>query len=117
MTAAAVLLVKFYQTLSYAKSPIPNVCINTSGNHKLFGTVFVLILANVFSAMLGMLFIMYRKYEAYRSSLVKTFYRDGIGYFVLLSALALTNVIINFAPGVRLIFISTKVRTWLTKHY
>jgi hypothetical protein len=36
-------------------------------------------------AMVGMLFIMYRKYKAHRSSLIKAFYRDGIGYFVVLS--------------------------------
>jgi hypothetical protein len=65
-----------------------------------------------------MLFIMYRKYKAHRRSLIKAFYRDGIGYFVVLSgrllslcavsqgnneppALALANVIINFAPGLR----------------
>ncbi|RXW13660.1 hypothetical protein EST38_g12195 [Candolleomyces aberdarensis] len=50
--------------------------------------------------MLGMLFIMFRQYNALRSSLIKTFYRDGIGYFVCLSALALTNLVLNFAPGI-----------------
>jgi hypothetical protein len=37
-----------------------------------------------------MLFIMYRKYKAHRSSLIKAFYRDGIGYFVVLSGRFLT---------------------------
>lgn len=88
------------------QSPIPHVCISASGNPKLFGAFFALILSNVASgsfnvvlllgdcmanpqplagAMLGMLFVMYRRYRAYRSSLINTFYRDGIGYFVLLS--------------------------------
>ena len=50
-------------------------------------------------AMLGMLFIMYRKYEAYRSSLVKAFYRDGIGYFVCLSGEGLDFVLSSTPCG------------------
>ncbi|KAJ2912883.1 hypothetical protein MD484_g7543, partial [Candolleomyces efflorescens] len=94
------LLVIFYRSVSYLDWPMLHVCIIAGGNHKLLGIIFTLLLSNGFIAMLGMLFIMYQKYQAHRSSLINAFYRDGIGFFMGLSVLALTNVVLNFAPGV-----------------
>jgi amino acid transporter len=81
-----------------------HVCIIAGGDHKLLGILFTLLLSNGFGtfmvqflttlhgilqvitvALIGMLLIMYRKYQAHRSSLVKAFYSDGIGFFVGLS--------------------------------
>jgi hypothetical protein len=45
-------------------------------------------------AMLGMVVIMYRKYKTHRSSLIKAFYRDGIGYFFFLSGKCRTHIVI-----------------------
>ncbi|KAJ2931035.1 hypothetical protein H1R20_g6059, partial [Candolleomyces eurysporus] len=47
--------------------------------------------------MLGMLFILFRKYRDQKSSLIKAFYRDGVSYFACLSAAALTNIVLNVA--------------------
>ncbi|KAJ2915170.1 hypothetical protein MD484_g5223, partial [Candolleomyces efflorescens] len=110
-------LVKFLRSVLYIDSPIPSVpCLQVAGEYKLLGAVFTLALSNGIIAMLGMMVIMYYKYKTNRSSLIKAFYRDGIGYFVFLggkfwtltamssqksnkfTGLAVTNIVLNFAP-------------------
>jgi hypothetical protein len=76
-----------------------------SANHKLFGGMFALFLSSVTGefiltsclhaesmvlrlvlvAMLGMLYIIFRKYKTHSSSLLTAFSRDGAGYFLCLS--------------------------------
>ncbi|KAJ2912882.1 hypothetical protein MD484_g7542, partial [Candolleomyces efflorescens] len=68
-------------------------CIPASGNMVLLGIVFGLLLCSVTVIMLAMLYIMFRKYRDLKtSSLVAIIYRDGLVYFLCLSALACANV-------------------------
>ncbi|KAJ2915172.1 hypothetical protein MD484_g5225, partial [Candolleomyces efflorescens] len=102
LAASSAFFAKFYYSVVYSDDfPLPRVCVHESGDHQLLGVVFALYLASVVVAMLGMMFIMFRKYKAYRSSLITAFLRDGIGYFVCLSALATANIVLNFVPGLK----------------
>ncbi|KAJ2932973.1 hypothetical protein H1R20_g4110, partial [Candolleomyces eurysporus] len=89
-----VVFARWLQSVKFVDLPMRNVgCIPAGANMTLLGIVFSLLLCSVTAIMLSMLYIMFRKYRDLRtSSLISIIYRDGLVYFVCLSALACANV-------------------------
>ncbi|KAF5334379.1 hypothetical protein D9611_013559 [Ephemerocybe angulata] len=109
--SASFLLYKFLDSVKFVKSPFLNmVCLPLHLNSTLLAYVFTLLLLSVIIVMLIMVCIAFKKQGNFNSALVTTFYRDGIFYFICLSALASANIIVNFAApaGYKFLFIQTE---------
>lgn len=88
--SALVLTLRFHKSLKFAALPPPfsETCMPVEGNTDLLSGSFGLILTSLATVMFIMMFIAVRKHRDLNSSLLRVFYRDGIFYFVVLSALA-----------------------------
>lgn len=93
------LLVRFLQSLRFKKWPFPNIpaCMPVAGESDFLGGVFATVLLSVSIVMTIMMFLVVRKHRDLNSTLLTTFYRDGIFYFVVFTVLSTVNIIISFA--------------------
>ncbi|RXW23630.1 hypothetical protein EST38_g2234 [Candolleomyces aberdarensis] len=111
--SALALLIRFLQTIVFTKFPIPNiVCMPARTDSKLLGGVFALLLGSVIIVMFIMMYIAFRKHRNFNSTLLSVFYRDGIFYFICLSALASANIVVNLAApegGFKFLLVQTEI--------
>lgn len=97
MAAAFVLISKFLQSIVFVDLPFPNVeCLPASAQGNLAAGAFAATLANAIIVMLIMVYTAVRQHLDLQNKLFKILYRDGIVYFILLSALSGANVAVNF---------------------
>lgn len=111
-TGAAVLITKFLHSTKFGPLPIPTVCMPLQADSVLLCGAFTMILGSIVIVMLIMVYIALQEHRGCRSALLMIFYRDGIFYFICLSALALANIIVNLvAPegGLKLLLVQTEV--------
>ncbi|KAF6751509.1 hypothetical protein DFP72DRAFT_475194 [Ephemerocybe angulata] len=110
---AFALLTRFLKTVNFVKLPIPNlVCMPASAKSTMLGGVFALLLGSVVIVMFIMMYIAFRKHRNFNSALLTVFYRDGIFYFICLSALASANILVNLAApegGLKFLFVQTEI--------
>lgn len=100
-------LVRFLNSLEYAPSPIPTVvpCYTTKAKSKLLSTVYIMVLCSEIVIMFMTLWICFTRYKASKSPLVALFYRDGLGYFWILSLISAGNIICHFAAPITYIYL------------
>ncbi|TEB31415.1 hypothetical protein FA13DRAFT_1732855 [Coprinellus micaceus] len=98
-----VFLARFIQSLEYAQSPIPTIvgCLPVKASAKDLSIVFVLIMASEIVILIITLWLIFSKFRQSKNRLVTLFYRDGLVYFVLLTAISAGNIICNLVapPG------------------
>ncbi|TEB32172.1 hypothetical protein FA13DRAFT_287702 [Coprinellus micaceus] len=105
-------LARYISTVKYVKYPFNNMtCMPSTGESELLGITFALLLTSVVVVMLMMMYIAFLKHRDLNNALMMIFYRDGIFYFICISALASTNIFVNFfAPhGYKFLFVQTEV--------
>ncbi|KAF6748913.1 hypothetical protein DFP72DRAFT_914933 [Ephemerocybe angulata] len=111
------LLSEFLRSVDYRKFPIPGlVCMPICGDSILLSGSFILLLGSLIVVMLIMVYTALREHrKVSESAILKVFYRDGIFYFICLSALALANIIVNLmvppgaAGGFKFLLVQTEV--------
>ncbi|KAF5325644.1 hypothetical protein D9611_000316 [Ephemerocybe angulata] len=98
--ASFTLLARYIGTVKFIQWPFPNLnCMPSEAKASLLGGVFATLLGSVIIAMLIMVSIAYRKHRGFNSALLQVFYRDGVFYFICLSALASANIGVSFAAS------------------
>ncbi|TEB32178.1 hypothetical protein FA13DRAFT_287727 [Coprinellus micaceus] len=97
------ILISFLNSMEYRQLPLRNLpCMPVTANATLLGGVFATLLEGVIIALVLMIFLANRKHHlalavsGFKSPLLSVFYRDGIFYFICLSAILTTNIIITF---------------------
>ncbi|KAF5334391.1 hypothetical protein D9611_013555 [Ephemerocybe angulata] len=109
--SAFFLLYKFLESVKFVESPFLNmICLPLHLDSNLLAYVFTLLLLSVIIVMLIMVWIAFQKQRNFNSALLTIFYRDGVFYFICLSALASANIIVNFAApaGYKFLLIQTE---------
>ncbi|KAF6758714.1 hypothetical protein DFP72DRAFT_1064817 [Ephemerocybe angulata] len=102
-------LIKFIISIEYAPSPLPSLfaCLPVKGENKMLSIVFILILISEL-VILGLTFwLCLTDHKESKSPLVATFSRDGLFYFLLLSAVSCGNIICNLAAPTAYIYLLT----------
>ncbi|KAF6745960.1 hypothetical protein DFP72DRAFT_923709 [Ephemerocybe angulata] len=111
--SAFALLYKFIKTVHFVKFPIDHlVCFPAQSKNILLSGVFALLLGSVIIVMFIMMYIAFRKHRNINNALITIFYRDGIFYFICLSALATANIIVNLAApssGMKFLLVQSEV--------
>ncbi|KAF6758143.1 hypothetical protein DFP72DRAFT_888213 [Ephemerocybe angulata] len=101
--AAYTLLYKFLNSIVCKHpSPFPSVisCLPIKVDNRMLSIVFILILASEIVILLLTFWLCFTKHKSTNSPLVGTFSRDGLYYFVLISAMSAGNIICNLvAPA------------------
>lgn len=91
---------RYLGSLEFINWPLPKtLCVPFKADLTLLAGVFTALLASVIIAMLIMMFVAYRKHRGLNSTLLQVFYRDGVFYFICLSALASANIAMSFAAS------------------
>lgn len=109
--SAFFLLYKFLESVKFVESPFLNmICLPLHLDSNLLAYVFTLLLLSVIIVMLIMVWIAFQKQRNFNSALLTIFYRDGVFYFICLSALASANIIVNFAApaGYKFLLVQTE---------
>ncbi|KAG2019639.1 hypothetical protein CC2G_005058 [Coprinopsis cinerea AmutBmut pab1-1] len=107
ITGSVTCSIAFSQTLRFIPSPVPSmtgVCLAIEAKLKYIIACFALIFAEQFVVMITCIIVGMRRHHhgwGVKSPLVRTLFIDGVVYFVVLSALALTNVILFSTPNAR----------------
>ncbi|EAU80698.2 hypothetical protein CC1G_08305 [Coprinopsis cinerea okayama7 len=107
ITGSVTCSIAFSQTLRFIPSPVPSitgVCLAIEAKLKYIIACFALIFAEQFVVMITCIIVGMRRHHhgwGVKSPLVRTLFIDGVVYFVVLSALALTNVILFSTPNTR----------------
>ncbi|KAF5314673.1 hypothetical protein D9611_007239 [Ephemerocybe angulata] len=97
------LILKFIIHVKFVRYPYEDMqfCRPVRGKNSLIGTAFAILLGNITVIMGIMGYLAHQKHRGLKSELLNVFYRDGISYFICLSALIAVmtsvNVFINFA--------------------
>ncbi|TFK23473.1 hypothetical protein FA15DRAFT_464558 [Coprinopsis marcescibilis] len=88
--------IMFIVSLKFGQSPVPKYinCMIVDSNFLPLIAVFGIILFNQAAVMLISVWIGIRKYRNSKGPLVGVFYRDGAGYFILLSMMSAVNLIV-----------------------
>ncbi|KAJ3532997.1 hypothetical protein NMY22_g7520 [Coprinellus aureogranulatus] len=96
--SAYIFLAKFIYSLEYGPSPAPTIlgCLPIKGNANHLSVLYILIVASELSILAITVLILLLKYKRSRSRLVTIFYRDGLIYFLIITALSVGNIICNF---------------------
>ncbi|KAF5325646.1 hypothetical protein D9611_000314 [Ephemerocybe angulata] len=95
-----IFLSRYLRSLAFIQWPFSRMsCMPFKADATLLGAVFAALLSSVIVAMLIMVFIAYRKHRGFNSALLQAFYRDGVVYFICLSALASANIGVSFAAS------------------
>lgn len=108
---AFALLFQFLRSVKYIKYPFRNMtCMPVQLESPLLAGVFSLLLLSVIIVMLIMVWIAFQKHRNLNSALLKIFYRDGVFYFICLSALASANIVVSYAApeGFKFLFVQTE---------
>ncbi|KAF5325647.1 hypothetical protein D9611_000315 [Ephemerocybe angulata] len=93
-----IFLARFLGSLEFIDWPLPKaLCVPFKADLTLLAGVYIALLASVIIAVLIMMFVAYRKHRGLNSTLLQVFYRDGVFYFICLSALASANIAMSFA--------------------
>ncbi|KAF5324663.1 hypothetical protein D9611_004169 [Ephemerocybe angulata] len=90
-------LIKFITSIKYAPSPIPSViaCLPVEAENKMLSVVFILILTSELVILFLTFWLCFTDHKESKSPLILTFTRDGLFYFLLLSAVSTGNIICN----------------------
>lgn len=92
-------LATFAKTIRFAEIPASARlgCVPIAGKNLLLSIVFKLVLANLVFVTIIMVYVAYDRRDGTYGvgGLMRLFYRDGIFYFIVLSALAITNIIFD----------------------
>ncbi|KAF6758733.1 hypothetical protein DFP72DRAFT_180399 [Ephemerocybe angulata] len=98
---------KFIETLRYVPSPFPHIisCLAVQGTNKFFSAVFITMITSELIILSLTLWIWYTQHRDSMSPLMATFYRDGLIYFVLLSAVSAGNIICNLVAKLQYIYL------------
>ncbi|KAF6764249.1 hypothetical protein DFP72DRAFT_871262 [Ephemerocybe angulata] len=108
---ATALLVMFLQSVkfrTFPDIPVSFPCI-PHARSALMGAVFSCLLTSVVTTMCIMMYLGYVKHRRILDTgIIKVFYRDGVWYFVCLSALATTNIFITFFASEEYRFLFTQ---------
>ncbi|KAF6758757.1 hypothetical protein DFP72DRAFT_1064856 [Ephemerocybe angulata] len=96
-SAALGALIKFITSIKYAPSPIPSViaCLPVEAENKMLSVVFILILISELVILFLTFWLCFTDHKESKSPLILTFTRDGLFYFLLLSAVSTGNIICN----------------------
>ncbi|KAF6751518.1 hypothetical protein DFP72DRAFT_907324 [Ephemerocybe angulata] len=94
--AEIAVLVQYGRTVQFLHFPGGSVTCMALTSSTYLAVLFTLLLVNVISTMVLMIYIAFSKHGRVDSGLVRVFYRDGVFYFIVLSALAIANIHINF---------------------
>lgn len=98
-----VTVILYMHSLEYAPSPFPSVvpCYPIRAENEMLRNTYILILCSEIVVMSMTLWICFIRYRAMQSPLLAFFYRDGLGYFWILSLVSAGNIIAHSAapPG------------------
>ncbi|KAF6758684.1 hypothetical protein DFP72DRAFT_1043690 [Ephemerocybe angulata] len=102
---------KFLNSLVYIPSPFPAIitCLPIEGNNKMLSNVFILLLSSELVILLITFWLCFIRHKATNSPLVATFSRDGLYYFLLLSAVSTGNIICNLVAPIGYIYLLTLI--------
>lgn len=94
-----VLVIKFVGGIYFIRYPFADMqfCRPLRGDNSLIGVAFALLLSSITVIMLIMAYLAHRRHRGLKSEILSVFYRDGVTYFICLSAMTSVNVFVNFA--------------------
>ncbi|KAF5324625.1 hypothetical protein D9611_004145 [Ephemerocybe angulata] len=99
-------LAKFILSIEYGASPLPIIsCFPIKSNNKLLSIVFILLLVSELVILIMTFWLCFAKHQSTKSPLVATFYKDGLFYFLLLSAVSTGNIICNLVAPLPYIYL------------
>lgn len=100
-------MIVFLGTLEYAPSPIPEVfpCHPIKARPTIHATVYIMVLISELVIVWATMWICITKYRASNSPLVGLFYRDGLGYFLVLSLISAGNILCHYTAPLPYIFL------------
>ncbi|KAF6758728.1 hypothetical protein DFP72DRAFT_888061 [Ephemerocybe angulata] len=100
-------LAKFILSIEYGASPLPAIisCFPIKSNNKLLSIVFILLLVSELVILIMTFWLCFAKHQSTKSPLVATFYKDGLFYFLLLSAVSTGNIICNLVAPLPYIYL------------
>ncbi|TEB37019.1 hypothetical protein FA13DRAFT_1093875 [Coprinellus micaceus] len=103
-------LVFFDRSATFARLPFPNMpCIPERIINGYLSGGFAFVLWSVTSVNSIMIYLAFCRHREWKTSLFYVFYRDGVFYMVLMSVLALLNIIINVSGAQNLKWAFTQV--------
>ncbi|TEB31402.1 hypothetical protein FA13DRAFT_365468 [Coprinellus micaceus] len=109
-TATLVFLTKFIQSLEYVKSPAPTIigCFPVKMSTKDLSIITALVMSSEVVILAMTIWLVLAKFKRSKSRLVTLMYRDGLVYFVLLTAISAGNMICYFVapPGYSFLLIT-----------
>ncbi|KAF6758137.1 hypothetical protein DFP72DRAFT_888184 [Ephemerocybe angulata] len=102
-------LLKFLNSILYTPSPLPTIvaCLPTEANNHMLSIVFILLLVSELVILLITFGLCITKHKSTNSPLVATFSRDGLFYYVFVSAVSAGNIICNLAAPTGYIYLLT----------
>lgn len=100
-------LYKFLNSIVYMPSPFPNLvsCLPIRANNHMLSVVFILLLVSELVILAITFWLCFTKHKSTNSPLVATFSRDGLSYFVLLSAVSTGNIVCNLVAPTGYIYL------------
>lgn len=108
-SAAYALLFKFITSIVYAPSPYPELipCYTFKAEAHLLSVAFILLLVSELAILVITIWLCFSKHKSTKSPLIATFSRDGLIYFLLLSAVSAGNIICNLVAPLGYIYMLT----------
>lgn len=93
-----VTLAEFVRSVKFVPSPMPEVlrCFLFLHNEKMLANTYILILISEILIMFMTLWVCVTRYKTSRNPLVALFYKDGLGYFIMIALISVGNILCHF---------------------